>query len=97
MWAQSQGHHTIDRQDERGVDTTCGHKANEKRGRERAIVNQTNIGTVSKVTLRETFERRSRAHNGLSRVLRSHCEPVPFIITFVLRKKEEEKRRDMYD
>ena len=48
--AQSQGHHTIDRLEERGVE-----KENTRRsflkGRERAIVSQTNSGTVSKATL----------------------------------------------
>ena len=48
--AQSQRRHTVDRQEERG-----GEKRNARRsslkGRERAIVNQTNIGTVSKAPL----------------------------------------------
>ena len=39
---QSQGHHTIDHLEERGVEISS------LKGRERAIVNQTNIGTVSK-------------------------------------------------
>ena len=34
------------------------------KGRERAIVNQTNIGTVSKSTMGETSERRGGAHMG---------------------------------
>ena len=36
------------------------------KGRERAIVNQTNIGTVLKAPLGETSERRGRAHMGFS-------------------------------
>ena len=36
------------------------------KGRERAIVSQTNIGTVSKATLGETSERRDEAHMGFS-------------------------------
>ena len=44
--AQSQGHHTIDYLEERGVDRRSSLK-----GRDRAIVSQTNIGTVSGATL----------------------------------------------
>ena len=48
--AQIQGHHTIDRLEERGVERGSARRSSLK-GRERAIVNQTNIGTVSKATL----------------------------------------------
>jgi hypothetical protein len=48
--AQSQGHHTIDRLEERGVERGSAQRSS-LRGRERAIVNQTNIGTVSRATL----------------------------------------------
>ena len=48
--AQSQGHHTIDRLEERGVGKGSVRRSSLK-GRERAIVSQTNIGTVSKATL----------------------------------------------
>ena len=48
--AQSQGQHTIDRPEERGVDRGSARRSSLK-GRERVIVNQTNIGTVSKATL----------------------------------------------
>ena len=48
--AQSQGHHTIDRLEERGVERGSTRRSS-LIGRERAIVNQANIGTVSKVTL----------------------------------------------
>ena len=48
--AQSQEHHTIDRLEERGVDRGSARRSSLK-GRERAIVNQTNIRTVSKATL----------------------------------------------
>ena len=47
---QSQGHHTIDRQEERGMKRGSAKRSSLK-GRERAIVNQTNTGTVSKATL----------------------------------------------
>ena len=47
--AQSQGHHTIGRLEERGVERGNARRSFLK-GRERAIVNQTNIGTVSKAT-----------------------------------------------
>ena len=48
--AQSQGHQTIDCLEERGVERGSARRSSLK-GRERAIVNQTNIGTVSKTTL----------------------------------------------
>ena len=50
VWAQSQGHHTIDRLEERGVERG-GARRTSLKGREKAIINQTNIGTVSKATL----------------------------------------------
>ena len=62
MRAQSQGHHTFDRLEERGVKRGSARRSSLK-GRERAIVNQTNIGTVSKATLGKlNSERRSEAH-----------------------------------
>ena len=48
--AQSQGHHTTDRLEERGVERGSARRSSVK-GREKAIVSQTNIGTVSKATL----------------------------------------------
>ena len=48
--AQSYGHHTIDRLEKRGVERGSARRSSLK-GRERAIVNQTNIGTFSKATL----------------------------------------------
>ena len=62
---QSHGHHPIDRLEERGVERGSARRSSLK-GRERAIVNQTNIGTVSKATLGETSERRGGAHKGMS-------------------------------
>ena len=50
LQAQSQRHHTIDRLEERGVERGSARRSSLK-GRETAIVNQTNIGTVSKATL----------------------------------------------
>ena len=50
LWAQSQAHHTIHRLEERGVERGSAGRPSLK-GRERAIVSQTNIGTVSKATL----------------------------------------------
>ena len=47
--AQSLGHHTIDRLEQTGVERRSARRSSLK-GRERAIVNQTNIGTVSKAT-----------------------------------------------
>ena len=48
--AQSQGHHTIDRLEERGVERERARRSSLK-GREWIIVSQTNITTVSKETL----------------------------------------------
>ena len=48
--AQSQGHHTIDRLEERGVERGNTRRSSLK-GRERAIISQTKIGTVSKAML----------------------------------------------
>ena len=50
MRAQSQGHHTIDHLEERGVERGSARRSSLK-GRERVIVNQTNIGIVSKARL----------------------------------------------
>ena len=50
MRSQSQGHHIIDHLEERGVERGSARRSSLK-GRERAIVNQTNIGTVLKATL----------------------------------------------
>ena len=49
---QSQGHHTIDRLEERGMKRGSAKRSSPK-GLERAIVNQTNTGTVSKATLEQ--------------------------------------------
>ena len=66
LQAQSQGHHTIDRLEERSVERGSARRSSLK-GRERAIVNHTNIGTVSKAPLgKSLFERRGGAHMGLS-------------------------------
>ena len=48
--ARSQGHHTINRLEERGVERGNARRSSLK-GQERAIVNRTNIGTVLKATL----------------------------------------------
>ena len=59
---QIQGHHTIDRLEERGVERGSARRSSLK-GREVAIVNQTNVGTVSKAALgerlRDGVERRA--------------------------------------
>ena len=52
MRAQSQGHHIIDRLEERGVKRGSARRSSLKR-QERAIISQMNIGTVSKATLRK--------------------------------------------
>ena len=58
---QSQGHHTIDRLEDRGVKRGSARRSSLK-GRERAIVSQTNIGTVSKATLGKLLS------NGVERI-----------------------------
>ena len=50
LWAQSQGHHTIDHLEERGMERGSAQWSSPK-VRERAIFSQTNVGTVSKATL----------------------------------------------
>ena len=50
LWVQSQGHHTIDHLEERDVERGSARRSSLK-GWKRAIVNQMNIGTVSKATL----------------------------------------------
>ena len=55
--AQSQKRHTIDRPEERGVERESARRSSLK-GRERAIVNQTNVVATS--------ERRGAAHMGFS-------------------------------
>ena len=50
LQAQSQGHHTIDCLEERGIERGTAWQSSLK-GQEKAIVSQTNIGTVSKTML----------------------------------------------
>ena len=59
--AQSQGHHTIDRLEERGVERGFARRSSFK-GRERAFA----FGTVLKATLEKLSERRGEAHMGFS-------------------------------
>ena len=60
MRAQSQSSNTIDGLEERGVERGSARRSSLK-GRKRAVVNQTNTGTVSKATfgkfLRDVVER----------------------------------------
>ena len=73
--SQSQGHHTIDRLEERGVERGSARRSSLK-GRQRAIVSQTSIGTVSKATLgkllRDGVERIRALSLSLSLSLRAH-------------------------
>ena len=65
LWAQNQGHDTIDHQEERGVKREIARRSSFK-GRERTLFNMTDIGTVWE-TFEETSERRDGAYNyGLS-------------------------------
>ena len=48
---EAEEHHTVDRLRERGVKRGSGRKS-ELKGRERGTINQTNIGTVSRATVR---------------------------------------------
>ena len=54
--AESQGHHTIDRLKERGVERGRAGQASLK-GREKAVLSQTNTGTVSEATLKKRIFR----------------------------------------
>ena len=67
--AQSQGHHTIDRLEERGVERGSAGRSFLK-GRERAIVNQTNVGIVSKATLWKLLE------DGVERIIMAFSERI---------------------
>ena len=58
----AQGHHTIDHLEERGVERGSARRSSSK-GRERAIINQTNIRTVSNGTLRKLLR------DGVERIL----------------------------
>ena len=59
--AQSQGHHTMDHLEERGVERGSARRSSLK-GRQRATVSQTHAGTVSKATLRK------RLRGGVERI-----------------------------
>ena len=61
--AQSQGHHTIDRLEERGVKEEALDNSVLK-GREKVVTNQMNTGFFSKATLGETSETWGGAHMG---------------------------------
>ena len=58
-------HHTIDCLEERGAERESAGRSFLK-GREGAMVNQTNIGTASKAASGETSERQDGAHMGFS-------------------------------
>ena len=60
--AQSQRHHTTDRLEERGVEGGSARRSSLK-GRERAVVSQTNIGTF-RGNVGEASERRRGTHMG---------------------------------
>ena len=72
--AQSQGHLTVDRLEERGVERGSVRRSSLK-GRQTAIVNQTNTGTVSKATLGKLLiDGVERIYYGLFRAHRYHLE-----------------------
>ena len=73
LQTQSQGHHTIDRLEERGVERGNARRSSLK-GRERAIINQTNIGTVSKATLGKLLR------DGMERIIMGFSERVDTIL-----------------
>ena len=62
LWAQSQGHHTVDHLEEREIARRSSLK-----GWERAIVNKMNIGTVDSIG--KTSERQGAAHMGFSKCI----------------------------
>ena len=65
MRAQSQGHHTIDRLEDRVVERGSARRSSLK-GREKAIVNQTNYGTVSKARIEKRLRDGGGAYMGFS-------------------------------
>ena len=67
--AQSQGHHTINHLDERGVERGNTQRSS-LRGHESAFINQTNIGTVSRATLGKLLRNGVERIYGLSRAHR---------------------------
>ena len=73
LWAQSQGHHPADHMEEKSVERGSARRSFMK-GRERAIVNQTNIGTVSMATLGKLL-RDGVERIRLFRAHRYHLEP----------------------
>ena len=68
--AQSQGHHTIDRLEKRGVERGSARRSSLK-GREKVIVNQTNTETVSKGTLGK------RLRDGVERIWAFRSAQIP--------------------
>ena len=52
LWSQSQGHHTIDRLEERGIERG-NTQWSSLQGGERVVNNRTNMGAVSKATVRK--------------------------------------------
>ena len=72
--AQGKGHHIIDLLEERGVERGSVRRSSLK-GRQTAIVNQTNTGTVSKTTLGKPLRAGvERIYYGLCRARRYHLE-----------------------
>ena len=74
---QSQGHYTIDRLEERGVERGSSRRSCLK-GRERAIVSQTNIRTISKATLGKLLR------DGVKRITVGFSECIDIILTLSL-------------
>ena len=74
--AQSQGHHTIDRMEDISVERGSARRSSLK-GRERAIVNQTNIGTVLKATLGKL------QRDGVERIIYSFFERIDTILNSI--------------
>ena len=82
--AQSQGHHTIDRLEERGVERESVRRSSLK-GRERVIFNQTKIGTISKAcNVEETSEKLGGGHMGFSKRIDIifNCTELLVAVTF---------------
>ena len=66
---QSQGHHTVDSPEERGVERGSAGRSFLK-GRERTVVNQTNLGIVSTATLGKLLE------DGVERIIMGYSERI---------------------
>ena len=75
LWAQSQGHHTIDRLEEKGMERGSARQSSLK-GWERTIISQMNIGTVSKAMLGKLLR------DGMEHIIMGFSERIDIILNW---------------